>query len=50
VNGVWAEPGAPEEAGPAVAAAIAELGSWLGAREISFGPTMPAMWRKALRA
>lgn len=50
VNGVWAEREAPAEAGPAVAAAIAELGSWLGAREISFGRTMPAMWRKALRA
>jgi uncharacterized protein YcaQ len=50
VNGVWAERGAPADAGPAVAAAIVELGSWLGAREISFGRTMPAMWRKALRA
>jgi uncharacterized protein YcaQ len=50
LNGVWAERGAPAEAGPAVATAIGELGSWLGAREISFGRTMPAMWRKALRA
>jgi uncharacterized protein YcaQ len=50
VKGVWAERGAPAEAGPAVAAAIAELGSWLGARELSFGRTMPAVWRKALRA
>ena len=50
VNGVWAEPGAPADAGTAVAGAIAELGSWLGAREISFGRTMPAMWRRALRA
>jgi uncharacterized protein len=50
VNGVWAEPGASAEAGTAVAAAIAELGAWLGAREISFGSTMPSMWRRALRA
>jgi uncharacterized protein YcaQ len=50
LNGVWAERGAPAEAGPAVATAIGELGSWLGAREVSFGRTMPAMWRKALRA
>jgi uncharacterized protein YcaQ len=50
VQGVWSERGAPAEAGPAVAAAIAELGSWLGARAISFGRTMPAMWRRALRA
>jgi len=50
VNGVWAERGAPEDAGPAVAGAIGELGSWLGASEISFGRTMPAMWRNALRA
>lgn len=50
VNGVWAEPGAPADAGRAVAGAIAELGSWLGAREISFGRRMPAMWGRALRA
>lgn len=50
VNGVWAEPAAPADAGPSVAGAIAELGSWLGAREISFGRRMPAMWRSALRA
>jgi uncharacterized protein YcaQ len=50
VNGVWAERGAPGDAGPAVAGAIGELGSWLGASEISFGRTMPGMWRKALRA
>jgi uncharacterized protein len=50
VKGVWAERGAPAEAGPSVAAGIVELGSWLGARELSFGRTMPAMWRKALRA
>jgi uncharacterized protein YcaQ len=50
VNGVWAEPGAPAAAGRPVSAAIAELGSWLGAREISFGRTMPGEWRSALRA
>lgn len=50
VNGVWAEPGASADAGPSVAGAIAELGSWLGAREISFGRRMPAMWGRALRA
>jgi uncharacterized protein YcaQ len=50
VNGVWAEPGTSADAGAAVATAIAELGAWLGAREISFGSTMPSMWRRALRA
>ena len=50
VNGVWAEPGAPVDAGAAVAAAIAELGSWLGAREVSFGRKLPTNWRRALRA
>lgn len=50
VNGVWAEPGASADSGTAVAAAIAELGAWLGAREISFGSTMPSVWRRALRA
>jgi uncharacterized protein len=50
VNGVWAEEGAPASAGTKVAAAIGELGAWLGAREIAFGTTMPPSWRRALRA
>jgi uncharacterized protein YcaQ len=50
VNGVWAEQDAPASAGPRVAGAIQELGSWLGAREIAFGRSMPPIWRRALRA
>jgi uncharacterized protein YcaQ len=50
VNGIWAEADAPGSAGPRMASAIEELGSWLGAREIAFGRTMPAMWRRSIRA
>ena len=50
VNGVWAEPDAPAGAGPSVRAAIDELAAWLGARDVTFGGTMPTMWRRAMRA
>jgi uncharacterized protein YcaQ len=48
VNAVYAEPGAPRDAGPAVAGAIRELAAWLGAREISYGAA-PKAWRRDLR-
>jgi uncharacterized protein YcaQ len=50
VNGVWAEPEAPASAGERVAAAVRDLGAWLGAREIVFAGPMPTGWRRALRA
>jgi hypothetical protein len=48
VNAVYAEPGAPADAGPAVAKAIRELAGWLGAGEIAYGPA-PKAWRRDLR-
>jgi uncharacterized protein YcaQ len=50
VNGVWAEKDAPVDAGPKVAAAIAELASWLGAENISLSRRIPATWSSALKA
>lgn len=47
VNAVYAEPGAPEDAGPAVARAIRELGAWLGAKEIEYG-RKPELWASSL--
>jgi uncharacterized protein YcaQ len=49
VNAVYAEPDAPAEAGEAVAAAIGQLASWLGADRIAYGRT-PPVWHAALRA
>jgi uncharacterized protein YcaQ len=46
VNAVYAEPDAPEDAGPAVLAAIAELGNWLGASHTEVGD-VPPRWRAA---
>jgi uncharacterized protein len=50
VAGVWAEDDAPAQAGPAVARAIHEMAVWLGAKDISFGRTLPTAWRRALLA
>jgi len=44
VNGVYAEPDAPAGAWPAISAQIDDLGSWLGASEVSL-PKLPAVWR-----
>jgi uncharacterized protein YcaQ len=44
VNAVYAEAGAPADAWPAVSAAIDELGTWVGAREVEL-PPRPAPWR-----
>ena len=46
---VSVEEGAPETAGPAVAKAISSLGSWLGAKEISYSRRVPPGWRDSLR-
>jgi uncharacterized protein YcaQ len=47
VNAVYAEPDAPEDAGPDVAGSIRELAEWLGADDISIGRA-PPIWREAL--
>jgi len=51
INAIHAEPGVPHlgRAGGAVARAIAELGRFLGAREIVYPETMPAPWSRALK-
>lgn len=51
VNAVYAESDAPRGAGPDVAAAITELGTFLGARGIAIDKRRtPAAWRPALSA
>jgi uncharacterized protein len=47
INGVWAEEGARESDGPKVAAAIAELARWRGARDTTIRK-VPRVWRRAL--
>jgi uncharacterized protein YcaQ len=47
VNKVYAQPDAPEEAGPHVAAALTSLGEWLGAERVEIDRT-PAVWRATL--
>jgi uncharacterized protein len=51
IEGVFAEPGAPagEETAAAIAWAIAELGAFTGAREITFGPRVWPPWETVLR-
>jgi len=49
VNAIHAEPGQGPETGPAVSAALEELGTFLGARLINLAGPVPPMWRKALR-
>ena len=50
VKGVWAEKGAPADAGTAIAVQIRDLAGWAGAGEIEITGPVPAPWRKALRA
>jgi hypothetical protein len=50
LNAVYAEPGAPRQAGAAIAAAITELATFLGAREIRYNPQrVPSIWKRALK-
>lgn len=50
VNAVYAEPGAPRDAGPAIASAIQSLAAFLGAREIRYNPRhAPSIWKRAFR-
>ena len=50
VHAIYAEPNAPEDAttGQAIAAAIADLAHFLGARTIRLGECVPAGWQPAL--
>lgn len=50
ISGVWAEDPVSAEDGPKVAAAIRELGAWLGARDIEVSGPLPSGWMPALRA
>jgi uncharacterized protein YcaQ len=50
VDGVWAEPGAPADAGADVAAALRDLASWRGAERVEVGRRIPRMWAGELRA
>jgi uncharacterized protein len=50
IQGVWAEPDAPAGAGPEIAATIADLAAWRGARDVVHSGPAPSIWRRALRA
>jgi uncharacterized protein YcaQ len=50
VEGVWAEPGAPADAGDGIASALRELAGWLGVAEVRLGRKVPRAWASALRA
>jgi len=50
VNGMWAQQGAPADAGLDIGAALRELADWLGASKITLGSRVPRAWAKALRA
>ena len=49
IHAVHAEDDAPATAAPEVAAAVAELAAWLGARQVQLSK-LPARWRRELRA
>ena len=51
VMNIYAEPDAPQSAatGRAVAAAIEELATFVGAKEIVYGQNVPVSWAKALQ-
>lgn len=51
VNAVHAEPGAPDgaEIGEAIAAEIARLAEFVGAREVAYPARVPSIWKRALR-
>jgi hypothetical protein len=44
VIATYAEPDAPSEAIHAIHDAVTDLGTFLGAREIRYGKTVPAVW------
>jgi uncharacterized protein YcaQ len=50
VDAVWAERGAPAEAGPDVARALRDVATWLGLAEMRVARRVPRAWGAALRA
>ncbi len=50
VDGVWAERGAPVDAGKDVSDSLSELATWIGAESVRVGRRTPRAWTKALRA
>ncbi|MCZ7590016.1 MAG: winged helix DNA-binding domain-containing protein [Gaiella sp.] len=50
VRGVWAEPGAPPDAGAVIRSTLEELAAWLGAPEVVVRGPLPRIWARALRA
>jgi uncharacterized protein YcaQ len=50
VDAVWAERGAPAEAGPDVARALRGVAIWLGLGEMRVARRVPRAWETALRA
>jgi uncharacterized protein YcaQ len=50
IDGLWAERGAPAEAGADVAGALRELATWRSADRIEVGRRVPRIWAKELRA
>ena len=48
VAGLWAEPHASPDDGPAIGAALERLGAWLGAEEIRYETRVPATWAGTL--
>ncbi len=49
VNGAWAQPGAPADAGQGIRAALEGLASWLGAESVMVGRKVPRAWEASLR-
>lgn len=49
VNGTWAQPNAPADAGAGIAGALRELAAWLGAEEVRVAKRVPRPWARALR-
>ena len=50
VDGLWAQPDAPADAGADIGGALRELAGWLGARQIALDSKLPRAWANALRA
>ena len=50
VDGVWAEPDAPADAGEDIAHSLHELATWVGPGDIRVGRRVPRRWSAALRA
>jgi uncharacterized protein YcaQ len=48
VDAIFAEKGAPADAGSRIAAALTELATWQGAAEVSISRSVPRMWAKAM--